>query len=277
MAARFKTFLAIITSLLLVFALWTIKNQMKTVIFALVLGITGTILIFATEFAYTYRKSGAVKFGPVKRWLTVHIFIGITGPLIIVVHTRANINGFAGWLLMLTVVVVASGFVGRYIFRQIPRSIKGREMTLAELNAVFKEIDRRLDELLEKSPRAAELVKILRAEFGEFAAPGAALGNDGGGSPGLWLYITATVDWSIGRLKVRRLLARQHPEEHALMLALKGLEFERLALERRVRLLGTSKKLFAKWKILHVPLTMALFVGILIHVGGILYYGRVLP
>jgi len=150
-------------------------------------------------------------------------------------------------------------------------------MTLAELTDVFKEIERRLDELLEKNPRAAELVKTLRAQFGEFAAPRAALGADDGRSPGLSLYITSTIDWSIGRLKVRRLLARQHPEEHALMEKLKGLEFERLALERRVRLLGTSKKLFSKWKVLHVPLTMALFVGILIHVGGILYYGRVLP
>jgi len=277
LATKFKTFLAIVTSLILVFALWTIKNQMKTVVFALVLGITGTILIFITEFAYSSRKSGAVKFGKVKRWLSVHIFIGITGPLIIIVHTRLNIGGFAGWLLLLTVVVVASGFAGRYIFRQIPRSIKGQEMTLAELNAVFAEIDGRLNGLLEKSPRAAQLVKILRAQFGEFAAPGAALGDADGKSPGLWLYFTSTIDWSIGRLKVRRLLAGQHPEEHVLMQTLKGLEFERLALERRVRLLGTSKKLFAQWKILHVPLTMALFVGILIHVGGILYYGKALP
>lgn len=249
---------------------------MKTVIFALVLGIIGTILIFTTEFAYSSRKSGLFKFGKVKRWLSVHIFIGITGPLIIVVHTRANIGGFAGLLLTLTVIVVASGFVGRYIFRQIPRSIKGQEMTLVELNGVFTEIERRLDELLENSPRAAQLVQILRAQFGEFAAPRAASGGDDGGTPGMRVYVSSTIDWSIGRLKVRRLLARQHPEEHALMEALKGLEFERLALERRVRLLGTSKKLFAQWKILHVPLTMALFVGVLVHVGGILYYGRVM-
>lgn len=249
---------------------------MKTVIFALVLGIIGTILIFATEFGYSSRKSGLFKFGAVKRWLTIHIFIGITGPLIIVAHTRLNTYGFAGWLLLLTTIVVASGFFGRYIFRQIPRTIKGQEMTLEELNEVFKEIERRLDDLLEKSPRAAELVNILRAQFGESAAPRTELTDDDGGNAGLWIYITSTVGWSLGRFKVRRLLAHQHPEEHALMVSLQKLEFERLALERRVYLLGTSKKMFAKWKLLHVPLTMALFVGILIHVGGILYYGRVL-
>jgi len=264
--------------LLLVFAIWTIRNQMKTVIFALVLGIIGTVAIFFLEFGYTYRKAGRFQFGRLKNWLRVHILIGMTGPLIIVIHTRLNFHGFAGWLALWMAVVVASGFVGRYIFRQIPRSIKGRELTLVELGEVMREIERRLDELLTESPHAERLVKALRAEFADFyeAFPVEFAGN-GDAPKGLWALATSTVRWHIGRLRMRRMLAGSHPDEHWLLKTLEGLEFERLALARRVRFLGTSKTLLARWRILHIPLTLTLFVGILIHVGSILYYGKVLP
>ena len=162
MTARFKQTFAWLTFSLLIFAVWTIKYQIETIIFALVLGIIGTLIMFATEFGYSFRKSGRIKIGPVKTWLRVHVALGIAGPIVILVHTRLNFYGFAGGLAALTLTVFCSGIVGRYIYRRVARDAR-------------------------------------------------------------------------------------------------------------------AKPLLAKWRMLHIPLTMTLFLGIMIHVSSVLYFGRVLP
>jgi hypothetical protein len=51
----------------------------------------------------------------------------------VLLHTSWKFNGLAGILMLLTVIIVASGFIGRYIYTAIPRTADGVEIEAADL------------------------------------------------------------------------------------------------------------------------------------------------
>lgn len=93
------------------------------------MGIVGFIFMLMTETLYSLRKrSRSVKWGRMSTWLQFHIFTGIVGPYMVLLHTSWKFNGIAGATTLLTVIIVFSGFIGRYIFTRIPRTMDGLEL-----------------------------------------------------------------------------------------------------------------------------------------------------
>ena len=93
------------------------------------MGIVGFILMLMTETLYSLRKrSRSVRWGRMSTWLQLHIFTGIVGPYMVLLHTSWKFNGLAGVTTLLTVIIVFSGFIGRYIFTRIPRTMDGLEI-----------------------------------------------------------------------------------------------------------------------------------------------------
>ncbi len=95
-----------------------------------VIGIIGFLLMLATETLYSLRKrSRLARWGSMSSWLQFHIFTGIVGPFMVLLHTSWKFNGLAGVTTLLTGVIVLSGFIGRYIYTRIPRTADGIEDT----------------------------------------------------------------------------------------------------------------------------------------------------
>jgi cytochrome b561 len=46
----------------------------------------------------------------------------------VLLHSSWKFNGLAGVTTLLTVIIVVSGFIGRYIFTRIPRTMDGLEI-----------------------------------------------------------------------------------------------------------------------------------------------------
>ena len=104
-------------------------------LFGHVLGITGFFLMLMTEILYSIRKRmRGTSWGRMSFWLQFHIFTGLVGPYMVLLHTSWKFNGLAGALTLLTVIIVFSGIIGRYIFTRIPRTLDGLEIegTLSE-------------------------------------------------------------------------------------------------------------------------------------------------
>jgi hypothetical protein len=94
------------------------------------IGVIGFLLMLMTETLYTLRKrSRKGRWGNMQSWLQFHIFTGLVGPYMVLLHTSWKFNGLAGATTLLTVIIVISGFIGRYIYTRIPRSLDGLEMT----------------------------------------------------------------------------------------------------------------------------------------------------
>jgi len=92
------------------------------------LGILGFVLMLLTETLYSLRKrSRSARWGRMANWLQFHIFTGIVGPFMVLLHSSWKFNGLAGVTMLLTGVIVFSGFIGRYIYTRIPRTADGIE------------------------------------------------------------------------------------------------------------------------------------------------------
>jgi hypothetical protein len=88
------------------------------------IGIVGFILILMTETLYSIRKRLTnAKWGSMASWLKFHIYTGLVGPYLVLLHTSMRFHGIAAVAMLFTIVVVASGIVGRYIYTSVPRTV----------------------------------------------------------------------------------------------------------------------------------------------------------
>ncbi len=94
------------------------------------MGVSGFILMLMTEVLYSVRKrmQRAAGWGSLQSWLRFHIFTGIVGPYLVLLHTGWRFGGLAGFVALMTGVVVVSGFFGRYLYNRVPRSGSGAEL-----------------------------------------------------------------------------------------------------------------------------------------------------
>lgn len=103
------------------------------------LGILGFGLMLMTETLYSLRKRAMRRpRGSMRFWLQFHIFTGIVGSYLVVLHSAWSFNGLAGLLTFMTAVVVASGFIGRYIYTAVPRTADG---VVVEAQALQLQLD----------------------------------------------------------------------------------------------------------------------------------------
>jgi hypothetical protein len=90
------------------------------------IGIAGFVLMLMTATLYSLRKLRAdARWGSTSAWLKFHMVTGLVGPYMVLLHTAMRFNGLAGLAMLLTVVVVASGLVGRYLYTRVPRTAVG--------------------------------------------------------------------------------------------------------------------------------------------------------
>ncbi len=89
------------------------------------LGVLGVLLMLWAAFGYAWRKPLDRK-GPgrMRSWLRTHVFTGLVGPYLVVLHTGFAFRGLAGVLTVLVLIVVASGVAGRYAYTAAPRAIE---------------------------------------------------------------------------------------------------------------------------------------------------------
>jgi hypothetical protein len=86
------------------------------------LGVAGFLLMLVAQTAYTWRKRpGRSGPGPVRIWLQAHVFVGLVGPYLVLLHGAFGFGGLAGVLTLLVGVVLASGVVGRFVYTEAPR------------------------------------------------------------------------------------------------------------------------------------------------------------
>jgi cytochrome b561 len=97
------------------------------------IGIVGFVLMLMTETLYSIRKQSArADLGSMVSWLRFHIFTGLVGPYMVLLHTAMHFSGLAGVAMLLTAVVVASGVVGRYLYTATPRQLSLEPSTPAQ-------------------------------------------------------------------------------------------------------------------------------------------------
>jgi len=192
--------------------------------------------------------------GRVGTWLDVHIYFGIAGPLLIVLHSAFKVGGLIAIAFWSMVAVATSGIVGRFLYAQIPRTAAGDQLTLDEAQ--------RLD---------AELTGRLRAEFGFSDAELARLDAEEAGEDAPHSLAGELAGLMLGPLAARRRFARfrrsSPPLPRGLATRLGRLVRHREMLRRRLRVWRRLHELFHYWHVFHKPFAVLMYLFASIHVG----------
>lgn len=225
------------------------------------LGIIGAVMMLMTETLYSLRKRTTLLnwAGPVRYWLSFHIFTGIVGPFLVLMHTGLQFRGLAGISFLLTVIVVASGFLGRYLYTALPRTISGVSASRREMEAEITAIQTKLERWEAQRPlQEQQITQALsqpprqRADF-------------------LNVFGRAWYHWRYQR-RLKKELRRLDKMEAAQKRQLTSLLTRKRELERQTLILESARRLLRVWHILHIPVGMALFFSMFIHILATVYF-----
>lgn len=95
--------------------------------------------------------------------LRIHIYAGILGPILAVLHSAHRYDSAIGiWLTGLMLIVVVSGYTGRYLLGRIGRAARGRRSDLAALHAMLVNPAKAADDAA-PAGLAGEVRRLVRA------------------------------------------------------------------------------------------------------------------
>ena len=182
-----------------------------------------------------------------KYLLEFHIFLCTLGPILVLFHTAFKFGGIVSVAFWSMVAVVLSGVIGRFIYIQIPRTIEGRELSLAEVQATKTDLSQILTE---------------KYKLDNHIIP-------------LFVSFTSVEGSSNGKTTISGLkkeLRLQDLSKEEIRSVLKMVLNER-SLSKKINRLQTMQKLFKYWHVAHLPFALIMLVIVIIHVAVTLAFG----
>lgn len=205
------------------------------------------------------------RLGSLPSMLHLHIFLGIMGPLLIVLHTSFKVQGLVAVSFWSMVAVALSGFYGRYLYLQIPRNIQGSELSLQEMEQSQKESIAYLRSRFALDETAVSRLEQVTTRFaGEFS---------GGAFRATILLLISDLFRSFSRRAFMRQILRAVPLPKKELHEFTRLAFERAVVMRRINLLGQIQQIFHYWHVIHKPFAIIMYLIMLVHVGVAIWMG----
>jgi hypothetical protein len=222
------------------------------------IGILGFLLMLATETLYSLRKRAIHRpWGRMNQWLSFHIFTGIVGPYLVLLHSAWSFRGLAGLVMLMTLLVVLSGFLGRYIYTAVPRTMDGAEVEVAELERLIELARQDLQQV-----EGNETAQLLNKYDSRNVNAGLILGR----GPRYWVW----------RLQRWSALRKLDPAARSRAKQADAMTSRIWELQRQRISLAVARRLLSIWHTIHIPLGMALFAAAFFHMGAALYYATLL-
>jgi len=218
------------------------------------LGVIGFFLMLMTEVLYSLRKRYQfARWGKLKDWLSFHIFTGLVGPFMVLLHSSWKFNGLAGILMLMTIIIVASGFVGRYFYTEIPRSVDGAELEIEQLNQIAMDNQQKLAAWEQSQPELYHQAKRLFSQMLNKKMVQAAVQKQ----------------WKQMEEQLRN-------DDRIVLQNLRHFWEQQQIIDKQMSRLAAARKLLAVWHTVHIPLGVAMFTVAFIHIGATLYYATLL-
>jgi hypothetical protein len=205
----------------------------------------------------------------VKHWFSMHMALGIAGPVLILLHSRFQLGSLNASVAFWSMVVVASsGLIGRFLYRRIHHGLYGRKASLEQIRAHAGLGEGEARTWLRHVPAVLEIFDAFGAEADAVAASGLR-------KP--MRFVALGLRGRLAARRARRALASELP----LVAEARGWDDD--ALHRRLRKgakladayvshvqavaqFAAYERLFALWHVLHLPFVFMLFFSTVAHV-----------
>ena len=239
------------------------------------LGLFGVLLFFLI-YLYPLRKKWGwlARQGNSRHWLDFHVVLGTTAPIIIAFHASFKFGNIAGMAFWSMLCVTISGFVGRYLYAQVPRNLNAAELSMKEMQDT--------EESLRQELAAQKMAFGSRMEaLYDLPTP-----DDVEHMPML-IALLYMILIDLRRPFQISLLRLQAAGFGAWLLSLfgtrrtKDLKLERgiavarrqAGLSKRILFLQRTQQTFNLWHVVHRPFSYAFAILAIIHISLVLYMG----
>lgn len=239
------------------------------------LGVLG-LSLYLVLFLYAIRKrvKWLGRIGQAGNWIDFHVVCGVSAPLLITMHSSFRFGGLAGVSYWIMIAVAVSGFVGRYLYSQIPRRLNAAELSHGEIETMAADLGRELEE--QQVLSAGEIAALLELPTREKVSNMPVLSV-------LWamLWLDLKRPFLVRRLRVRFLTRAERiwTIDGFLASGHEGLERVISAVRRqtwlraKVLFLGRVQALFHLWHVVHRPFSYSFAALALVHIGVALLLG----
>lgn len=268
---------------LVAFGIWAMWSLSKAGLFAsgddvgYWLGVAGASMM-AILFVYPLRKhlKFARNWGKLKGWFVFHMFLGVAGPLLILLHSNFRVGSLnAGVALYSMLIVMLSGVVGRFLYVRVNQGLVAQSQAIERIASAVGTSQVELYRFLESFPQIissleayekralipesnsllSHLGRLLTVPYGKFSTyrRSKAMLIDG-------LSLRAQkLGWpDIDRVRME-LKASKRVERH-------------LRVIQNVGLLLTYKRLLSTWHVAHIPFVYLLILSAVVHVVAVHAY-----
>lgn len=231
---------------------------------------------FLVLFLYPIRKRWPWlgRIGKTRHWLDFHVMVGITAPVLVTLHSSFKVRGLAGVAYWIMMAVALSGFVGRYLYAQIPRSLSASELTMRDLQSLSGGLAVLLErQTVLKWEDVAPLLRVPTTEEVESMSLGRTFMT--------MLVLDITRPFRVSRLRrgflsgrelvltVGGLLRTRHLDLEAAISAVRSQSW----LSAKMAFLRRIQEVFHLWHVVHRPFSYSFAVLVVVHIGIALMLG----
>jgi hypothetical protein len=228
-------------------------------------GIVGSaMMLFMLLYSVRKRTRFFGEWGSLSRWLDIHIYFGVMGPLLVILHTSFKVQGLVAVSFWSMIAVASSGILGRYLYLQIPRNQRGDELDLQQIMALDESFNRDLQDTLNlDEDKLFRLEEIVKSHFHKPRSTFSLL-------IGMMLHDILR-PFQVYRLK--RLISKELHITEPYLHRVVQLAWRKMSLERRIILLNQIQQLFHYWHVFHKPFAIIMYIIMLVHVGVAIWLG----
>jgi Fe-S-cluster-containing hydrogenase component 2 len=188
-------------------------------------------------------------------WFDFHLMAGTVGPMFVILHSALRLDTWVSTAFWSMIIVVASGFLGRYLYTQVPGLSSGVELEELDHERAFQQLRPRLTVPMAEIDRE---LAIQRAKAQEVAMSPSVL-------RALWWLIVQ----DLGRIPhtiARRGRLAQLGVDRWTRKDLARRAARMIAIARRQVVAPKAQLLLHSWKKVHVPFTVILAGFAAVHI-----------
>ncbi len=225
------------------------------------MGIAGSLMMLLL-LVYFFRKRWKVLHGAgdIRIWLDYHIWLGITGPVLVILHTAFKFKGLVAISFWSMIAVALSGVLGRYIYLQIPRAESGEELSEAEMLEHEADTRRELAGMLSNHEEGFCAIESLN-----FVA---------GSRSGLRMLLGMVMQDLRTPFILISLYRRLKTQGYSQSMFRVALYLHRYNVQQRKRFFrSTARAYLHHWHVIHRPFAAVMLVFMFVHVIVALLYG----
>jgi len=239
----------------------------------LIYGLISFVAILLLMYYGMRKRSYTAKHWSLRAWLSFHVYIGTMTLLLVPLHAGFKF-GFDIHTLayVLLVMVVVSGIVGAALYLLLPRRFEpfGEELTYPLGHGTDEELRKIIRQMRALAiDKSQEFAEACQTEI-EYGIPKRHVGW------GLLWRKSATAALVATQIEAFQDYLQHIPEvEHEAFQNLARLATQKRDLEHRMAAQMRLQNLLEAWLYIHLPVSLVMFVVVIIHILVVFYYGYV--